>query len=121
MAFPHINTKATHIELTPDIEDRLEKKLHTLEKFIPSTTDCVCDVELEKLAEHQTGKVYRAEVNLQVAGKLFRAEATDETIEAAIDQAKNELKRELRRSSGKHKSLIKKGGQKLKDMLRFGR
>ena len=121
MAFPHVNTKATNITLTPEIEDRLEKKLHALEKFISEGSNCVCDVELEKVTGSQTGKIYRAEINFEVDGRLFRAEATEESIEVAIDRVKNELKRELRKARDKEKSLLRRGSQRIKDMLRFGK
>lgn len=121
--FPHINTKATNIELNEELIDYLEKRLAPLERVLPKDeTDLVCDVELQKITEHhQTGKIYRAEINLKVAGKLFRAEATEDTIEVAIDGAKSDMKRELRKFTGKRQSLFKRGSQRAKDILRFGK
>lgn len=120
MAFPHITIQATRLELTEELKDRLENKLIALEKFIPEEANCVCDVELEKTTRgQQTGNIYRAEINFMMNGTLFRAESTDATIENAMDGAKNDLKRELRRARGKEKSILRRGGQKLKDMLRF--
>lgn len=121
--FPHINTKATNIEINRKLANYLEKRLRTLERLISKgETDLVCDVELERVTRHhQSGKIFRAEINLRIAGKLFRAEATEDKIEDAIDHAKNELKRELRRSRDKKQSLFKRGSRKAKDILRFGR
>lgn len=121
MTFPKAHTKGTNYELTPQIEQHLEDKLNLLEKFVPEGAAVVCDVELEKVAPKQTGQIYRAEINLQVDGKLYRAEATEEKMEDAIDAAKNEVKREISRAAEKHQSLMRRGGKKIKDMLRFGR
>lgn len=120
--FPTINIKTTNFEQTSFIEGVLEKRLGTLEKLLPEgETMLVCDVELEKLAGQQTGRIYRAEINLQVGGNLLRATATREKMEDAIEEAKNELKRELVRVHGKRQSLIRRGAKRMKDMLRFGR
>ena len=122
MSFPTINIKASGIDLTEELTVLLEQKLEPLEKFIPAEeTDLKCDVEFEKVAEHQTGKIYRAEINLYVGGKLFRAEATEDQMEIAIDEMRDDVKRELRKANDKRQSMLKRGGQAIKDMLRFGR
>ncbi len=122
MSFPQIVVKATNIELTSSLSSLIDQKFSTLEKLIPADeTDVRCRVEVEKLSEHQSGKIYRVESNLYVSGKSFRAEATEEQVEKAIDEVRDELKRELDTAQGKRKSLLKRGGQALKNMLRFGR
>jgi ribosome-associated translation inhibitor RaiA len=76
---------------------------------------------LQKVTEQQSGRIYRAEINLLVGGRLFRAEATEEQMEHAIDVMRDEVKRELRKARDKQQSLMKRGGKLIKDMLRFGR
>ncbi len=120
MSFPRISTKSTNFTITPQLETLLEQKFEPLGKLIAVHGDERCDIELEKVAEHQSGKIYRAEVNLYTGGKLFRAEATEEQMEQAIDTARNELKHELQHAHGKRQSLWKRGHQKIKDMMRFG-
>ncbi|MCF7815613.1 MAG: ribosome-associated translation inhibitor RaiA [Candidatus Pacebacteria bacterium] len=120
MTFPHINTKATNIEITPKLQELLEQKLSPLGKLLDNQGDTRCEVELEKTAEHHSGKIFRAEINLFNGGKLFRVESTEEQIEQAIDSVKNELRRELQRAQGKRQSLFKRGSQAVKRMLRFG-
>lgn len=118
--FPNITVKRTNFEQSAAVQEVLEKRLATLEKFLPEgETMLVCDVELEKQAGQETGRIFRAEINLQVGGTLLRAEATAERMEDAIEQAKNELKSELTRANGKRQSLFRRGAKKLKDMIRF--
>lgn len=118
--FPYINIKATNFEQTKCIEEILEKRLKTLEKLLPdSETMLVCEVELEKLAGQQTGRIFRAEINLQIGGTLLRAEATEVKMEDAVEEAKNDLKRELVHVQGKKQSLFRRGAKRIKDMLRF--
>lgn len=121
MSFPTITIKVVNLEISSGLSALVDQKLHTLEKLIPADeTDVRCSVELEKLAAHQTGKVYRAEANLRVAGKLYRGEAKEDQIEKAIDVVRNELRRELEKANGKRQSLFKRGKQAIKEMVRFG-
>ncbi len=119
--FPRINTKATNITVTPHLEILLEQKFAPLGKLLDDKGDTHCEIELEKVAEHQSGKIFRTEVNLFNGGKLYRTEATEEQIEQAIDTARNELKHELQHAYGKRRSLLRRGGQMIKNMMRFGR
>lgn len=122
MSFPTINLKATNVVISPGLASLVDQKFETLEKVLPKgETDVSCEVELEKLSEHQTGKIYRVEANLYVSGKLYRSETTEEQIEKAVDVVRDDLKREIQRATGKRQSLIKRGGQAFKDMMRFGR
>ncbi len=121
MAFPRINTKAKNYTVTPEIEVLLEKRLATLDRLVPENGDVICDVELSRTTEHhQGGPVYRAEINLKLGGHLLRAEATEETMEFAIDHAKNELKAELRKLTSKNESMFRRGARRAKEMFRFG-
>lgn len=120
--FPEIKIKTTNIDSTEELFDTLRKRLHTLEKFLPhEETHLVCEVELERTSGQQTGKIYRAEVNLTVGGDLLRAEAVRESMEDAIDRMRDGLKRELRRRGGKRESLFRRGAQRVKEMVRFGK
>lgn len=120
MAFPMIQYKATNTEMIGELQDILEMKFSSLEKYIGDETDVKCHVEFEKVTIQNSGKIYRIEVNLHVAGKLFRAETTETTFEEAIDEVRNELDKELRRSNKKRETMMKRGGRAIKDMMRFG-
>jgi ribosomal subunit interface protein len=121
MANPQITTKATNITVTPKLEELLMQKFTPLSRLLRDGIETRFEIELEKVGEHQSGKIFRAEANLIANGKLYRAEAIEEQIEQAIDRVRDELKHELQREHGKKQSLIKKGRQALKNMLRFGR
>jgi len=121
MSFPIINYKATRVELNPEWQQLLEAKFVSLEKYFGDETDLKCEVEFEKVAPHEHGRVFRVEANLWLGGTLYRAEATEEQFEKAIDATRAELNKELRRAHKKHHSLIKRGGRKLKAMMRFNR
>lgn len=122
MSFPTINLKSTNITISPGLASLIDEKFATLEKALPrEAPDATCEVELERLPEHQSGKIYRVEANLFVAGTMYRGQTTEEQIEKAIDVVRDELRRALQRASGKRQGFVKRGGKMLKDMMRFGR
>jgi ribosomal subunit interface protein len=115
-----IDLKTTNMSVTPDIKDYLDKKLEALEKLIdPNDTSVSCQVELGKTSNHhKSGDIYRAEINLMKDGKQFRAVAEQETIMAAMDEAKDEIVRELKSFKSKQMSLVRRGGAAIKDMIK---
>ncbi len=119
----HYNIKSTDFDMTPEISKYLDDKLTTIEKYLDKDDESIkCDVEIGKTTDHhKTGNVYRAEINVSVGKKMFRAVAEEESIYAAIDIVKDEITKRLKRQKGKNFALLKRGGEKMKNLLRFGR
>lgn len=117
----NINIKATNIQLTPAIKEYIEKKLSSIDhKLInPNDTSAICDVEVGKISKHhQKRDVFRAEFNLNIAGKFYRAVATQRNLYAAIDEAQDELFRMLRSSKKKRTDITRRGMLKIKNLIR---
>lgn len=121
MSFPRISTKSTNFTITPQLEVLLDQKFTSLAKFLKEDGDVKCEVELEKIGDQHSGKIFRAEINLFVEGKMLRAESTEDTMESAIDVIRDEITRELKHANEKSHSLMKRGGQAIKNMMRFGK
>lgn len=120
----HYNVKTTDFNMTPDVSEYLDVKLSALEKYLSEDSeDAVkCDVELGRAVGGQrTGNIFRAEVNVLIGKKMFRAEAVGESMNAAIDKMRDEIAKRLRRDKRRRFALFKKGGERIKKMLRFGR
>lgn len=116
----NIHIKTTNLTLTPDIESYLDKKMESLEKILdPNDTSIYCQVELAKTTNHhKSGDIYRAEFNLRKGGEQFRAVAENETLMAAIDEAKDEIVRELKSHHSKQMTMMRRGGAALKNMMK---
>lgn len=125
MSQTKINIKTKDIELTSEIRSKVEEKIAHIEKFLNPTDDqeIIADVEVgKKFGEHhQKGDVYRAEINLNCDGKFYRAESTSFDIIVAIDETTSEIVKQIRRKDGRRRDLIRRGGKKIKKMLKFGR
>lgn len=115
-----LNIKQTGISLTSELSQYLDKKLEDVEKLIDSSdTSVQLYVELGKLTEHhQNGVVYKAEFNLHTSGNDFYVVGKGETLYAALDEAKDQLVSELRVAKRKRLHFIRKGGAKLKGLLK---
>ena len=88
----NIKIKSTRLELTPAIRDYFQAKMDMIEKYLGEIKIINCDVEIEKAVGSQhKGEIFRAEVNLQVPGKLLRVERTESDLYKAIDKVKDHL------------------------------
>ncbi len=98
----------------------LNKKLEHVSKLIdPKDASAHAEVELSKLTEHhQAGEIYRAKINLHIAGANLRAEAQGEDILPAIDRVQDEIERELVSFKNKRISLVRRGARQMKSLLR---
>ena len=113
-----VKEKYTNLEKTEAIQSYLLKRVNSLNKFI-SENSALCEVELEKTTNHHKGgDIFRAEINLAVGGKQFRSVSEKEDLYAAIDVAKDDLVRELQANKDKKVSMVRRGGAKVKNMIK---
>jgi putative sigma-54 modulation protein len=115
-----INEKGKNMPITAEIKNYLLKKLEHVEKFLdPNDSSILCEVELGKDSNHhKTGEVFRTEINLHIAGKNLRAVSEMDELFASIDLAKDEIIREIQSNKDKKISLIKRGGAKIKNIIK---
>ncbi len=95
----NIQIKSTSLNLSPEMRDSIESKIGEIAKYItdPNDTD-EARVEVARTTfHHQTGDIYRAEINLKLPGSLLRAEASRGDIMTAVHEAKEELLREVKK------------------------
>lgn len=114
-----INIKATGIELTPEIQTYVEKKLSVVGKYLEVNDSLVAQVEVGKNSQHhKKGEVYRAEAHLIGGGIDLYAVSEQVDLYAAIDFLKDDLSQKLNHLKGKKQTLAKRGGQMVKNMMR---
>lgn len=115
-----LNIKATGISLNPEITNYLEKRLQSLNNLISDgNQNAMIDAELGRTTtHHQSGDIFRAEINLHTEGKSYRAVAEKENLNSAIDAVKDEMENILTKEKRKRLSLVRRGGQKVKAILR---
>ncbi len=116
------NIKITGLTLDKRTRDYLDEKISTVLKLLKREDDILMKIELEKTTNHHLhGKIYRAEVTLDLPGRIFRAESSAEDMLPAIDKMKDEIVKELRKYKSKKEVTSKKGGRKIKEIIRNGK
>lgn len=118
----NISIKTVRDDLPLGARELAEEKLEPLAKLCgadaeTATLDCEIEGSLEAV---RAGAKYKAIGNLAVGGQVYHAIALGETLEAAVDSVRHELAQELKHARGKRRSLLRRGGERVKDWLRFG-
>ena len=113
------NIKATNIELTSAISDYVNKRLSTIEKFIKQGEKASAYVEVGKTTNHHNkGDIFRAEFNVEIAGNKFYTFSEKEDLYNAIEEAKEEIFRQITSNKDRQKTLFKRGATSVKKMLK---
>ncbi len=122
----NINIKATNLELTPTIREYVEEKIGSLERFITRTeiesdlsdkgrASIEARVEVGTISRRsRKGDIFRAEVQLEFFGNSLRSEAIKNDIYLAINEAKDELQRSIKRHCKRKNSLYIRGSRSIK-------
>lgn len=99
--------------ITPDepLKVFVEDRIGGLEKFFgPGPIEARVELGLPS-KHHRSGRIYYAEVNLKVGGKLMRATCQHEDLRNAIVDVKNELQKQFRKFKDKKRDLARKPPQ----------
>ncbi len=94
-----IQIVSKRLEMTEPLKEYIEIKIGSLDKFLAryeEEGEVLANVEISRTTSGQhKGDVFYAEINIQLPGKLLRAEDTQSDARAAIDSVKNIMKNEL--------------------------
>ncbi len=107
--------------VTLDVQSATERKLLSMKKYLAKTNEVTqVYVELGKEYAAQTGKIWRAEINLDSLGKRHHAKAIGDSIQNAIDSVVHDLEAELRKSKTKEQNMFRRGGAAIKSFMQGG-
>jgi len=93
-----ISIKTKNVTIDSDLKEFALEKVASLEKFLDKPETLLAEVELSKTTEHHSkGDIFRAEVQIEVPGKLLRAESTREDLKIAIVEVKDQLQIQIKK------------------------
>ncbi|MFA7142227.1 MAG: ribosome-associated translation inhibitor RaiA [Candidatus Paceibacterota bacterium] len=94
----NIEIKTKNLTLNTALEEFTKKRIKSLERFLENPELLLAEVELEKIGNKQSkGNVFRAETQIQVKGKLLRAESTMDDLRKAIVDVKDSLQIQIKK------------------------
>ncbi len=116
----NIKIRSVNFDLTPAIEDYVDKKILSLEKFFGGYDNILCEVEVGKTTgHHNSGDIFKAEVNITSSNiSQVYAVAEESDLYKAIDVVRDEAEREIVSKKSRKDTLFRRGAQKVKDLLK---
>lgn len=119
-----IRIKTTDYQITPDVSEYLHQKLASLEKLLGDDTEHArCEVELGRAggAQRHGEYVWFAEIQvLRPGSPRVVARNQEPTMNAAIDNAKEEAMMQLRKEKKGNVRFLRKTGAAIKKWMRLG-
>ncbi len=109
--------------VTDAINDYVNKRCESLQKFTANDPTVFVVVEIGRTTEHHKhGDIFRAEIhitgkNVGKNGDVY-VSAEREDLYAAIDAVRDEALRELASAKSKRTTLVRRGGAKVKNMIK---
>ncbi|MGB4076604.1 MAG: HPF/RaiA family ribosome-associated protein [Minisyncoccia bacterium] len=114
----NLTFKFTKYEPTAEILAQARKQIGALDKFVSGKAG-KAELELERaVGKPHKGDIWRAELMVRMNGKVYRAESTKAKLSHALTTVARDVGQELRRAKGKDSDISKKGGSKVKNMMR---
>lgn len=116
-----IRIKSTNFEMNDSVSDYLDERVATIQRHLGADADSArLEIEVGRKAGHsQHGENWFAELQLRIPGGNYaRVVGEAETVQAAIDEAKDEMLRKLRTTKREHTGFLRRSGAALKRMLR---
>lgn len=109
-----VEIKGIGLNLTDSIREHIRKKIGGLSKFLRKVDPDLVEVRIEvgkPSGHHHKGKVFYAEVNLKLPGRLLRATDEQDDLFIAVDEVKDKLQKEIKSYLGmmRDKSRKEKG------------
>jgi len=116
-----IKITSKNFDITPAINDYVSKKVSSLEKFLNTKNEVLCEVEIGRTTKHHnTGEIFKAEINIvQPGNRQIYAVAEEMDLYTAIDVVRDEAEREIVSRKNKYKTLWKKGASRVKDLIKM--
>jgi putative sigma-54 modulation protein len=107
--------KGRHTRVSPQVRQRIERKLAKLGRL--SSRVQLVEVELTEEPRGRIGGGHRVEASCRTPRRTFRASATGEDVESALDLVVTRLERQLKDERGKRRARLLEGANRVKSRL----
>lgn len=118
-----VRIKTNDYQMTPETHAYIEERVASFAKLLGGHDDVArCEVEVGKDAGGQRhgANLWFAEMHVVYPHGSVFARNNSESINGAIDDAKEEVMRQLRRDKQLHVRLMRRGARLAKRLIRFG-
>lgn len=121
----NVRIKATDYELTREVQGYVDDRIASIEKLLGDDARTArCEVEMGRAAgrPRHGDNMWFAEMRIVVPGEAdVYARNNSSTVNAAIDDVKEEIERQLRKGRKLHIRMMRRTGSAIKNWMRFSR
>ena len=119
----NINLQGKNMELTEAIKDYVLKRVTNLEKLLSTIEtrggEVMVNFEVGKSTKHhKSGVVFHADCLININGKEFYSSSDKEDLYQAVDEIKESLFNEIKKSKDRRQTLFKRGAASIKKMMK---
>ncbi len=108
-------------DLIDTVRELSVKQFVPLERVLADrVNDAQLSLDVNKDTKRRHGRIFNVTGNMIVEGKHYNITVSAETLELALDKVSDGLIKLILRSHGRTMRLLRKGGAKIKKLLRFG-
>ena len=116
----NIKLSGNGLDITDAIHNYEVERVTNLGKLLSKQTEeALIDFQVVKMTNHhKSGEIFRADCKILLAGKSFFSSSQQEDLYAAIDDVKEKLFNEIKKSQKKNQDLWRRGARSVKKMIR---
>ena len=119
----NINLQGKNMELTEAIKDYVLKRVTNLEKLLSTIEtrggEIMVNFEVGKSTKHhKSGIVFHSDCLININGKKFYSSSDKEDLYQTIDEIKENLFNEIKKSKDRRQTLFKRGAASIKKMMK---
>lgn len=117
----NVRVKATNYEMTEATSNYIDERITALQKLLgsdESQSRCEVEVGVDAGGQRHGDNMYFAEFHIIYPGGSVRATNHSQSINGAIDDAREEVARQLRRERKLHIRMWRKSGAAFKRLIR---
>ncbi|MDP3764638.1 MAG: ribosome-associated translation inhibitor RaiA [bacterium] len=112
--------KSTNFSLTPSINEYVNSALTPLDRLFQGLGEVEMRVEVGRSTfHHNKGEVFFAEANVNIGKNLLRARAESFSVQAALDEVRDELRSGVLKFKGKKETVFRRGARSISKFLRL--
>jgi putative sigma-54 modulation protein len=109
----NIVVRGRNINITPRLEDYVDKKVGKLDRYLPTIDEARMELAVEETRSAQHSQI--AQLTVRSRGRILRAEERDQDIFAAIDAVSEKMQRQISRYKDR---LYERGQQRGAESVR---
>lgn len=117
-----VRIKTTDVKMTPELSAFLDERVKVIERLVGDDEAARCEVEIGRDAgrPRHSAHLWFAEFYIVRSGmEPIRAANRGETLNEAINDAKEEAVKQLQKGKRKYLHLLRRQGARLKEFFRF--